>query len=115
MTPASAASSTRSARRASEKTALNTGPSSTTGSATQAAPSPSRFGTSTPRSRPSFAMVTLRLTRMGCAEHEVDALLTVEVCAWCPDSKARTDEATAKGFSVSHGCCKACAEKVVTS
>lgn len=33
------------------------------------------------------------------------------VCAWCPDKDARTAEAQAQGFQVSHGLCRSCADK----
>jgi len=51
------------------------------------------------------------------AKLEVDNLLAapVKVCSWCPDAQTKTEEATANGFIVTHGICKDCTDKVVTS
>ena len=32
----------------------------------------------------------------------------VTICAWCPDSRAKTEEAARLGLRVSHGMCPAC-------
>lgn len=37
----------------------------------------------------------------------------VQICAWCPDARARTVALKAEGKIVSHGICPTCAEKWV--
>jgi len=37
----------------------------------------------------------------------------VRICAWCPDSKQKTAEATAAGFRVSHTICPDCQARVL--
>ena len=38
---------------------------------------------------------------------------SIEICAWCPDSRERTAKATAKGMAVTHGICPACRDRVM--
>ena len=38
---------------------------------------------------------------------------SMEICAWCPDSRDRTAKATAEGMAVTHGICPACRDRVM--
>ena len=51
------------------------------------------------------------------AKAAIDLLIQepVKVCSWCPDADEKTAAAQAKGQVVTHGCCKACADRVVNS
>ena len=57
------------------------------------------------------------MTIIEKSDHFVDGAVAhtqmVRVCAWCPDSKSKTEALIAQGFVVSHTMCKSCESKLL--